>query len=340
MGTKKKRIKLSVKKQKKFFKKIYEESGCSRHELAKISRVSVRSFGDWVNGKTNIPLDAAERLCELFNIEFPGKKDVLVKRWKKSIRKAASKAGKACIKKHGIPGNRATRAKGGKKAIKKLENLDNNFTQRKKFKKPRKSNLLAEFVGLLLGDGSLGENRVSVYLNSKADKDYAQFVKKITKYLFGVSFKVRERKGWNVLVIYEYGVNLVKYLKKIGLEPGDKTKNQVAVPEWIKGNVGYRKSCLRGLMDTDGGIFLHRYKINEKQYQYRKLCFTNRSLPLLSFVENTLTILQLNPKPSYKLDNKKVWIYNKRGVMGYLKTVGTHNPRLRRVAPNGKAQVC
>jgi len=83
-------------------------------------------------------------------------------------------------------------------------------------------------------------------------------------------------------------------------------------------------------MDTDGGIFIHKYKVNKKQYSYKKICFTNRSLPLLIFVKETLEELGFTPKLITKVENKKVWLYNEQEVKNYMRIVGSHNERLLR----------
>ena len=92
----------------------------------------------------------------------------------------------------------------------------------------------------------------------------------------------------------------------------------------------YSAACLRGLMDTDGGVFLHKYRVNGKIYSYKKICFTNRSVPLLDFVEETLLRLGFNPKKILKVENKKVWLYNSNEVEEYLGLVGTSNQRLKK----------
>jgi intein/homing endonuclease len=129
-------------------------------------------------------------------------------------------------------------------------------------------------------------------------------------------------------MIYLNGINLVNYLVKIGLRVGNKVKQQVDVPDWIKKSKEFRIACVRGLMDTDGGVFLHKYKVNGKVYAYKKICFTNRSVPLLIFVNDVLKEIGLTPKMITKVENKKVWLYNKQEVEQYLNLVGSHNSRL------------
>lgn len=83
-------------------------------------------------------------------------------------------------------------------------------------------------------------------------------------------------------------------------------------------------------MDTDGGVFMHRYKIKGKEYRYKKLSFVNRSVPLLNFVYETLNDLGFHPKKVMAVENKWIWLYNQHEVNEYLRTVGTSNPRLLR----------
>ena len=90
----------------------------------------------------------------------------------------------------------------------------------------------------------------------------------------------------------------------------------------------FSHECVKGLMDTDGGIFNHSYKVNGKKYSYRKLCFVNRSVPLLNFVYSILRNESFTPKLIDRIANKRVWLYNMREVQKYLEVIGTGNPRL------------
>jgi len=198
----------------------------------------------------------------------------------------------------------------------------------KTFNKPKASDELAEFIGIMLGDGHVDKFQISITLNSIADANYIHFVINLCKGLFKHIPRVLKRKKENAKVIYYYGVNLVKYLVSLGLIPGNKVKNQVGVPSWISDNFNYKVACLRGLMDTDGGVFTHKYKVNNKLYAYLNICFTNRSLPLLRFVYQTLKELGFTPKLKDKVENKKVWLYNTHEVDKYLSLVGSSNERL------------
>lgn len=69
-------------------------------------------------------------------------------------------------------------------------------------------------------------------------------------------------KGTKVFRIYVSRSELVKFCKDIGLVIGHKIEQKIDVPDWIKKNEKYFRACLRGLVDTDGCVFTHRYKVN------------------------------------------------------------------------------
>lgn len=90
-----------------------------------------------------------------------------------------------------------------------------------------------------------------------------------------------------------------------------------------KKKLEYQKVCLRGLMDTDGGLYLHSYKSNGRTYTYLKLGFTNCSKPLLLFVFNVLK--KLNYKPC--LSGNNLSIGSESEVKKYFAEIGTTNPK-------------
>lgn len=300
----------------------------STDELAKISGIHPRSFRDWRREKLTVSLEAAKRFCQLFAVNLPEEAGVMVERWKRAKKEASRKGGISRFKKHGSPGTPEGRRKGGMMSV---ANLQKNgiIPKVKIYKLPLGLNEeLAEYVGIMLGDGGITNGQCTITLNRIEDGDYVKFVMRFTKALFGEEPKQMIRKDSKAIVLYYNGFLLIRYLVSIGLKIGNKVKQQVDVPSWIKNSEQYRISCLRGLMDTDGGVFLHRYKVNKKEYRYKKISFSNRSVPLLIFVRDTLQSLGFTPKVIDKVENKKVWLYNMHEVERYLQVVKTNNSRL------------
>lgn len=322
------RYKLPSNLQKRYLLEAEKISGFSADKLAKLFGIVGKSYRDWRRGKYTITQKAVEIIEKKFQIKLPYSKDKALRAWQKEKKAASRKGGIALFKKHGSPATHEGRHKGG---IKSIANLRKNgiIPSVRVYKLPNAySKNLAEFVGIMLGDGGITSGQCAITLNSEADIEYFTFVSELGRKLFGESPKFILRKNCKAIVLYYNGVSLVKYFIQIGLKIGNKVKQQVDVPDWIKNSYIYRISCLRGLMDTDGGVFQHNYKVNGKMYNYQKICFSNRSIPILNFIANVLKELKLTPKIIDKVENKKVWLYNQEEVSRYLRIIGTHNPRL------------
>lgn len=323
------RLKFPHGQQRKFVESIFEKSGLNAENLSKIARVSSRTIRDWKREKFNIPVKAVYIFCKRFQIQKPVNITQMIKVWRKNKLEISRDGGFAYYHKFGLPGSIESRRRGGYAGIAKLRKLG-LATPVRHFRTPKESVELAEFVGIMLGDGSIGKLQISITLNSIVDADYSIFVSNLCNKLFGCYPIIMKKKNCNAVSVYYNGINLVKFLCRIGMVVGNKVKQQVGVPPWILKNVEYKKVCLRGLMDTDGGVFIHKYKVNGKEYSYKKICFTSYSLPLLYFVYNTLKELGFTPKIIDKVVNKKVWLYNTHEVAKYLEFVKSSNQRLNR----------
>ena len=230
---------------------------------------------------------------------------------------------------YGNPGTYKGRSKGGKKTI-HLFHQDRDlakrvgFTIRKEIKHPARCVELAELIGVILGDGGLsGNHQLVISFNSKTDKEYSVFLGKILIKLFSIEYHVHSRKNCNGADIVVSSSNLVDFLLKQGLVAGNKVENQVDIPHWIYDKVEYQKACIRGLIDTDGSFYRHRYNSNGKNYNYLKLCFTSCSGPLLNSV---LRILKKLNFEAY-VHGVQVFIYSRSGIKKYFEEIGSHNPK-------------
>ncbi len=147
-----------------------------------------------------------------------------------------------------------------------------SFTQ--PIKKVRVNEHLAEFIGIMLGDGNIYENRIHIAFD-KRNKIHTNHVRNLFESLFGIQLREKMYKETNQLYLYCYNKDLVQKLIQLGLKRGNKIKNLVRIPEWIKQNRKYSMFCIRGLIDTDGCV----YKCKREKQTYIK--FTNFNPKLL-----------------------------------------------------------
>ena len=117
----------------------------------------------------------------------------------------------------------------------------------------KKCIMLAEFIGMMLGDGNIYENGVRISCDSRWP-EYIAYIEQLMYHLFGIYFKQYQGKG-NCIHLYVYNQLLVNKLLELGLQRGDKILNNVGVPKWIRKNEVYAEHCVRGLIDTDGCLY-------------------------------------------------------------------------------------
>ncbi len=239
---------------------------------------------------------------------------------------AGKKGGKALIEKFGkVPVDEGLRKEKWREWWHtKGQFVDNSMLAAKEISIPEVSSELAEYVGVILGDGGISAAQVTVTLHHKDDLEYAAFVTNLTERLFSVKPSVYhlEEKSVNVIVVSR--VELVRYLNSIGLQTGNKVAHQVDMPDWVKENSEFSIACLRGLIDTDGCVFTHAYASKNHEYSYKKIDFTSASAPLRNSVFAILQSLGMNPR----LTNRNgVRLESKGDVTRYFEIIGSHNPK-------------
>lgn len=193
---------------------------------------------------------------------------------------------------------------------------------------PEKSPELAEFVGIMLGDGGVSTYQATVTLHSRDDLEYSHYVCQSIKLLFGYKPSVLPRKGCLALKVLMSRIEIVRYLKSVGVPIGNKMHHSIDIPKWIKERPDFYIPCIRGLVDTDGSVFKHTYLSKGKRYSYKKLSFTSGSMPLLNSVYSLLTTLGIRARIG---SNRDVRVDSITSMERYFSIIGSHNPKhLRR----------
>ena len=142
----------------------------------------------------------------------------------------------------------------------------------------------AECIGIILGDGSISRNRLEIVID-KRDVKLRTHIKNLFNQSFPINLHEYESKNSNAVKLYYYNKNLFNLVMRFGLKNGDKIKNQIKIPYWIKENKEFMIACLRGLMITDGCVY---YSKRDKQI-YAK--FTNHCFNLLNDFQEIAKIL-------------------------------------------------
>ena len=309
----------------KFFEEAKRRSGLTWGDISKLLGVSERNFFDWRKGHLTVPEDVVFCLEEKFDIKAPKPIKKLKEDWSKSSSGRLGSIKSRAL--HGNPGTSDGRKKGGLRAVETHRNRGTNFFTAREVIYPKYSEELAEFVGIILGDGGISDKQIYITLHIRDDIEYANHVRKIIIHLFKLNPSVWKRVNRTVVVVGISRVKIVKFFLDMGFCIGDKVRQQVSVPEWIKSEKKYIKACLRGLFDTDGCFFIDKHKYKNKIYKSGGMNFTNRSIPLLNFFMSELECLGLHPTQGTKYS---IFLRRKIDILSYFDTIGTANPKHQR----------
>lgn len=190
----------------------------------------------------------------------------------------------------------------------------------------------AELVGIILGDGHLSNNRNYDVVITCGMIDYKyihKFIPNLIEELFLKKPTIYYLKFGGIAVqarLHSKYANL--YLsKKYNLQRG--RKKNIEIPEKFFKNRHLLKACIRGMIDTDGGIYRH----HERSIQ---IVFNNNDFTLIKSFHKALSSLGYRPKMSMEkrkqcksyLRRKKYKVYlftedSKR----YAKEIGFSNPK-------------
>ena len=311
-------------KQAELLNFVIEKSGLRTTELAELLKIHVRSLNDWRREKYNISLPALKTLCKKAGVKIPSHIEIRKPFW--YLGHGASAGAMAVYKKYGHygfgkdPGYRKKKWLEWWKKVGKFNK--NQYFVTRKIKRPIQNQDLAEFIGIILGDGSITKRQVIITLNRRDDKEYAYYVSSLITKLFGVAPSFyKQGSVWDLTVSR---TELVKFLVENGLSVGNKVRQQVSVPEWVKKNDILSKHCIRGLIDTDGCFYIDKHPHKNKVYYSCGINFTNRSIPLLEFVKNKLQELKFNARKGNKYS---ICLSKSEEVSRYFKEIGSSNQK-------------
>lgn len=111
---------------------------------------------------------------------------------------------------------------------------------------------LAEFIGIMLGDGYFVDDRLKVSLNSITDLDYVKYVKSLIVELFDTEPIIKFRKNENTVDVFVFKRKVLRFLKNKGLVKSPKW-NKAVIPNCF---LKFDLAVLRGYFDTDGSVVI------------------------------------------------------------------------------------
>lgn len=280
-----KRLRFKPNLQRKFVEEIKDKSGLTWIQLSKELNISVHTIMfDWRNEKSTLPDKIAKELLRKYpferweNIEHGWVKEVLAENWRQKL---------ICEK------------------IKKKIDI------------PQKNEELAEILGAILGDGHLERKTLTITGNS-SEEEHQRYLAKQIKKLFGLNSKIFKLKGQNANQLKINSVELIKFLLNNSFVLGNKIKNKEFLPKWVFEKKEFMYGALRGLFDTDGGIYQ-----KQKKYKRAIIEFQTKSPYIRNDLYRLIRGIGLTPSKS----SGNIRIQDQKEVKKFLSMVGCSNPK-------------
>lgn len=200
-----KRVVFHSGKQREFLEQVGKKLSVA--DMARISNCSERTIREWRRDKFSIPLTAVHALSARTNISIP--KNIRIRDAYEHIAKASRMGLAEVIKKYGgIPRDERYRKEQWHlwwKTTGKFKT--NSILASKDIYRPKRDVKLAEFVGIMMGDGGTSEYQIVITLHHIDDLEYSIFVAKLIKKLSFSSASEPLRQSVHTL------------LQKLGLHP-------------------------------------------------------------------------------------------------------------------------
>jgi len=309
--------------QRRFLMSVLNKEKVSYILFAEKIGVNPRTFNDWLREKYSLPLKILKKIIQHWKLKMPSNIEIREPFWYTS--KGGRIGGRAVFRKYGrIEGDPEYRKQRWYEWWEKEGKFKSKIGHCKSIKEPIYSSNLAEFVGIMIGDGGITDAQVTISFNPETDKRYGAFVKNLIKTLFGVTPSVYRKKNQLLSNIVVSRKRLVNFCQSIGLKIGNKLKQNVDIPEWIKRKKHFKIACIRGLFDTDGCIFNECHHINGKNYCYPRWAFASNCELLRNSVFEILKEFGFNPRIR---NNRNVQLENKEEIIKYFKFIGTNNSK-------------
>ncbi len=276
------RVLFKTGKQREFINAFMASNHMSQRKASTFIGVPRRSFRNWVYEKHLLPLKVLTRIIqtspdlshflnhvvELRNINWG-----LVKGGRKCYKLLRKKYGESVLMKRRIAGGRKSIEKKWVKITDNLPHSDNSS--------------VLELLGALIGDGWIGISagrRQTCFCGNLSQIAYARHLQKLLRKNFGVRGALRLREESSTFYITVNSFPVFDFFRNnFDFPIGYKTRfnTELFPTNWVKS-----VHILRGIFDTDGGIYFDNGRGYKRPYPV--LCITSYNPELLSWMRKVL----------------------------------------------------
>src|SRR3989344_5347737 len=196
---------------------------------------------------------------------------------------------------------------------------------------------LAEFIGILAGDGHVGHHTdyhhsVEISGHKIDDIEYYQYVKNMFVKLFNLNIRLIEVKNQLTIKLKRQSVGILSFLELIGYK---KIHCIIKVPDWIWLDEKYSKAFIKGLFDTDGSLPLKKNRGKFNYYPVMTLMLKDKILvkTVSDWLKEKEVPLYFGETTSFDKRNGNIYeratiqISGFKNVGEYVDLIGISNPK-------------
>ena len=240
------RVVFKKNQQKKFIDEVCKKLDLNLKQISQKFQISYSAIKKYRREELLIPFHVLKKLCTVSHIDI-NKMDFVELRKPNWGQVKGGKIGiKGLFAKYDEETINQWRRIGGKNSP-----IGKNIKQ---IKIPRKDEFLGEFIGIIIGDGTLTKYFVRISGDKRYDYHFLKtYVYNLVIKLFGIKPTIRFEG--NKIYLRINSLNLCKFLNtSFNMPYGDKLKNNMIIPHSVSENKDIVIGCIRGLIDTDGSI--------------------------------------------------------------------------------------
>jgi len=199
--------------------------------------------------------------------------------------------------------------------INAFEQIMQNKYEKKEMVAPKMSELLAEILGVLNGDGHISKFKYEVcVVGDLREKDYYNYLQNLFGSVFRIFFTIYETSS--CLKLRTYSINLSNFLtNQYKLPKGNKLK-RLRIPRQVFSSKKLLAAYLRGLFDTDGSFYIRRN--NEPVVQ-----ITSASPIFLKEIREALISFNFNVARG----NQRIFLYHRKDIKRFFESIKPANPK-------------
>lgn len=234
--------------QAAFLNKVKKKLNLTWSNLAGLLNLHPRTIRDWSRGKNCMPHYAAKLFAQRAALKLP--QNVKIKIWREHLSRAGTIGGRTLVRKHGgrVAADEIYRMEKWREWWNQIgRHRPSPIHNTPKFvRQPKLSEEVAEFVGIMLGDGGMTKYQLKITHHRYDDRLHSEYIVNLIKKLFRVSASITQHRGFMADDIVVSRVKLVEYcVNRLGLVMGNKIKQKIDIPVWIKRSKKYSIACVR-----------------------------------------------------------------------------------------------